>query len=75
VACEPDCLPVFDCLFLPLILHFGRKVNRDLGVVVQDYNPSIWRLRQENGEFNVSPGHMGRPFLKKKKKVNGTNTI
>jgi hypothetical protein len=36
------------------------------GVVVYTYNPSTWRLRQEDGEFKARLDYITRPCLKNK---------
>jgi hypothetical protein len=38
-----------------------------MDMVAYPYNPSIWRLRQEDCKFLTSLGYIARPYLKNKK--------
>jgi hypothetical protein len=51
-------------------LELSKRINKNpkLGMVVHTCNPSTWRLRQEDGEFQASLGYRVKPCLRKKKK-------
>lgn len=55
--------------YLPIIgkhLHkLYLKKNCRLGVKAHTNNPSIWRLRKEDGKFEASLGHKAKPHPKK----------
>jgi hypothetical protein len=44
-----------------------EKVHKP-GVVVHTCNPALWRLKQEDREWQANLGYIARPCLKKKKK-------
>jgi hypothetical protein len=81
-VCVVHTLPGISGISESLVSSMARKTRsyirmlknkHEPGMVVHTYNPSTWRLEQEDWELKDSLGYIARPCLRKKKAGNKQN--